>query len=154
MADSMDHIERQRDLLEKAGFVIPGNVYKMHYTILGFGHPMKPNHFAVNGTEKLKNLQTVDVFPLSTSPNRRKSLVNLNLSKQSNLLPIDNENLDRESFVFISFMKQIKIEKLFEEPTSHLRGSLIEAKREEVLNERKKYLKNQFFKEKKGVSHE
>lgn len=142
----MDHIDRQRELLKVSGFVIPGNVYKMHYSIMGFGHPEKPNHFSANVTGQLKNIQAVTVIPISTQLFNNKKFITLNLSKDSNLIPIDNEILDRISYALLGLPKQVEVGKLFEEPLTHLRGSLNEQKKEELVKARKKFIKSQFYK--------
>lgn len=142
----MDHIDRQRELLKVSGFVIPGNVYKIHYSILKFGHPESPTHFTTNVTEKLENIEAVTVIPISSKRYRTRNIVPLNLSKDSNLAPYEDESLDLESFAIIGLPKQVKVEQLFEQPTTHFRGALNPPKRDEVLAARKKFIKSQFYK--------
>lgn len=142
----MDLIKRQRELLEASGFVIPGNVYKIHYTILKFGHPESPTHFSTNVTEMLRNIRAVTVIPISTKRYRLKNVVHLNLSTDSTLKPLEDEDLNQTSFAILALPKQIKVEQLFEEPTTHLRGALKDDKTKELLEARKNFLKYQFKK--------
>jgi hypothetical protein len=142
----MDLIERQRELLEASGFVIPGNVYKIHYTILKFGHPESPTHFTTNVTEMLQNIRAVTVIPISTKRYRTKNIVPLNLSTDSTVKAYEDEILDQQSFAILALPKQIKVEQLFEEPSTHLRGALKEPKTKELLEARKNFIKYQFKK--------
>ena len=143
----MDLIDRQRELLKALGYVIPGNVYKVHYEILEFGHEDSPWHFTTNISEYLENIEAVTVIPVSTK-RYNKNIVPLNLSKDSNLAPLEDENLDLESYAVIGKPKQIRIQQLFNQPATHFRGALHPSKKEAVLAARKKYLKMQF--EKRG----
>lgn len=140
----MDLTERQRELLNATGFVIPGNVYKIHYTILKFGHAASPTHFTTNVTEKLLNIGAVTVIPISTKRYSTKNIVPLNLSQDSNLKPYEDENLNLQSYAIIRLPKQVELEKLFQEPVTHLRGALNDGKREEVLKARREYIRFQF----------
>ncbi len=142
----MDLIERQRELLEASGFVIPGNVYKIHYTILKFGHPESPTHFTTNVTEMLQNIRAVTVIPISTKRYRTKNIVPLNLSTDSTVKAYEDEILDQQSFAILALPKQIKVEQLFEDPSTHLRGALKEPKTKELLEARKNFIKYQFKK--------
>lgn len=143
----MDHIERQKELLEAIGFVVPGNVYKIHYTVLQFGYAGSPTHFTTNVTEKLENIEALTVIPISTKRKKTKNIVSLNLSKDSNLEPLEEEILDLDSFALVGLPKQIKVEKLFEEPATHMRGVLREGKRNEILAARKKHIQSQFHRQ-------
>ncbi len=136
--------ERQRELLNVTGFVIPGNVYKIHYTILKFGHAESPTHFTTNVTEKLLNIGAVTVIPISTKRYSTNNIVPLNLSKDSNLKPYEDENLNLQSYAIIRLPKQVELEQLFQEPGTHLRGALLDDKIEEVLKARREYIRFQF----------
>jgi len=141
----MDLTDRQRDLLKALGYVVPGNVYKVHHKILGFGHEDSPWHFTTNISEYLENIEAVTVIPVSTK-RYNKNIVPLNLSKDSNLKQAEGEILDLESYAIIGIPKQIRIQQFFAQPTTHFRGALHQPKREEVLAARKKYLQIQFNK--------
>jgi len=148
----MDHIDRQRELLQFIGLVKPGNVLKMHYTNLGFGNEGKPYHFAVNITESGTSLETVLLVPVSTKLFQKRYFVELNLSKDSNLRESELEQLDLESYALIPRLRQVKIPKLFETPSADLRGSLTSKKRDEILETRKSFLSQQFSNKNRGES--
>ncbi len=146
----MDQIDRQRVLLEVIGLVKPGNVLKVHYTNLGFGNESKPYHFSVVVTRMNSSLEAVILVPVSTKLYSHKFFVPLNLSMHSDLQPVDDELLDMEAFALVSKAKQVAIGSLFEKPVAHLRGTLFSMKRDEIMRERRKYLKQQFKNKNKG----
>jgi len=148
----MDHIYRQRELLQFIGIGKPGNVLEVHYTNLRFGNEGKPYHFAVNITYPGTSLETVFLVPVSSKLYQKRHFVELNLAKNSNLRETEGEELDQVSYALISRTRQLKIEKLFEPPASDVRGSLDSKKREEILNVRKIYLRAQFTKKQWGGS--
>ncbi|GMU90680.1 MAG: hypothetical protein AMXMBFR49_28850 [Chlorobiota bacterium] len=148
----MELLNRQRELLNTIGLAKPGNVLKVHYTNLGFGNESKPFHFSVNITEAGTALETVFLVPISTKFFSQRHFVKLNLAKNSNLRETEGEELDQESYALIAKTRQVKVGKLFEPPTSDLRGSLFEEKRREILKVRKIYLQAQFTKKQRGGS--
>ena len=101
----MDHIDRQRELLQFIGLVKPGNVLKMHYTNLGFGNEGKPYHFTVVVTRMNSSLEAVFLVPVSTKLYTHKYFVPLNLYSDSDLRSVDDELLDLEAFALVSKMR-------------------------------------------------
>lgn len=149
----MDHIDRQRELLRTVGLVNPGNVMKMHYTRLGFGNEGKPYHFSIIITRMSASLKAVFLVPVSTKLFKPEHFVPLNLSNDSNLVAVEDEEPDLDSYALVKHTRQVPIGSFFDDPVSHLRGSLFEAKRKEILKARKLYLEQQFRNKQKGIKY-
>lgn len=146
----MEHIDRQRELLKFIGLVNPGNVMKMHYTKLGFGNECKPYHFSIIITRMSASLKAVFLVPVSTKLFKPEHYISLNLANDSNLWALEDEELDIDSFALVKHTRQVPIGSFFDDPVSHLRGSLVEAKSKEILKARKLYLEQQFRNKHKG----
>lgn len=146
----MDHIYRQRELLQFIGIGKPGNVLEVHYTSLRFGNESKPYHFAVNITYPGTSLETVFLVPVSSKLYQKRHFVTLNLSKHSNLVETTSEILDMEAYALVALTRQVKAEKLFDPPPANVRGSLQDNKLQQILQARKEYILKQYSKTNQG----
>lgn len=127
----------------------PGNVYKMHKSILGgFGTVEKPFHFTVSlALQKMKKPK-LQVLPV-TSDSRGKAAVEINLSEDSNVRATGAELINKISYILLTVQFNIPPEDALKSTLCVYRGKLNPGLVRKVANARFKYIRSHYSKNRK-----
>ena len=127
----------------------PGNVYKMHKSILGgFGTFLNPFHFTVSLAPQKMKKPKLPVLPV-TSDARGKPSVQINLANDSNVRSRGAEFINKISHVLLTVQFNISPEEALNINLCEYRGKLNQGLGRMIANARIHHIKSCYSKKRK-----
>jgi len=127
----------------------PGNVYKMHKSILkGFGTFLNPFHFTISlSTQNMKSPK-LSVLAV-TSDAKGKPAFQINLAKDSNVRAVGGEYIDKISYILLGPQFNIAPGDALNTSLCVFRGKLNEGFARKFANARFTFIKSHYSRKKK-----
>lgn len=127
----------------------PGNVYKMHKTILGgFGTFSNPFHFTVSLAPQKMKEPKLSVLVV-TSDAHGKPALPINLSTDSSVRAVGMEIINKVSFILLIKQYNITVKDSMNTSLCVYRGKLNPGMANKIANERVRHIRSYYSKKRK-----